>query len=562
MISAADRNISMERRKRSGDRHENALAFLRQVTPILGPEHVVTEGARYSQLSLDAVCTATPPIAFVFPRTSEEVKAIMEAANRFSVAVWPYSTGKNWGYCNTANHADAVVMILNRMNRILHIDTELAYAEIEPGVTYQQLNAYLKEHNIPLWTDCTGGPPTGSVVGNALDRGVGMTPYGDHFAHLCGLEVVMPNGRVIRTGGFRDDAYGAWHTYKWGIGPSLEGLFAQSNYGIVVRAGIWLMRKPDDFVVGALKFNHGLGKSLDAVRELMFAGVLPEKARFSNDVAMFSLATQAAHEGLAGLPLTPERREALRRKYCIPAWTGSFAVYGTKAHVRQMRREVRTRLRGLGALTLGGETFARIAKRLAQWLDHFEGLSGRCLQALLRMFCGTSLTLLKLVSDLVDIHKGIPNESVVRRAYFRAASERPVKDIHVPRDGVGVLWFVPVLPFRGAEIESYVEGCQSLFDKYGFDYYVTIMILNARTAVPLMVILYDLKDDDSCRRATALYKDLVRDARSRGYQQFRCAQPGWDEIYAETPELKEVYKALKDALDPNHVLAPGRYGIR
>src|SRR5690606_4508860 len=86
------------------------------------------------------------------------------------------------------------------MNKILHVDQELAYAIIEPGVTYEALNRFLEENNYALWTDSPGGPPTGSVIGNALDRGVGVTKYGDHFAHLCGYEVVLADGSMIHTG--------------------------------------------------------------------------------------------------------------------------------------------------------------------------------------------------------------------------------------------------------------------------------------------------------------------------------------------------------------------------
>jgi 4-cresol dehydrogenase (hydroxylating) len=106
------------------------------------------------------------------------------------------------------------------MNRILEVNEKLAYAVIEPGVTYEQLNFYLKQQGYRLWIDCTDGPPLGSVVGNALDRGIGETPYGDHFGNLCGMEVVLPNGEVIHTGGSSPHhPVKTWHTHKWGLGP-------------------------------------------------------------------------------------------------------------------------------------------------------------------------------------------------------------------------------------------------------------------------------------------------------------------------------------------------------
>ena len=92
----------------------------------------------------------------------------------------------------------------------------------------------------------TAGPPDGSVLGNAIDKGGGSGPAGNHFDNICGMEVVLGNGGLIRTGDGGLDAaeHPNWHVTRYSFGPALDGLFTQSNYGIVTRAGIWLQRKP------------------------------------------------------------------------------------------------------------------------------------------------------------------------------------------------------------------------------------------------------------------------------------------------------------------------------
>ena len=57
----------------------------------------------------------------------------------------------------------------------------------------------------------------------------------------CGMEVVLANGDVLRTGmgGVKGDK--AWQVFKWGYGPTLDGMFTQSNYGICTKMGFWLM---------------------------------------------------------------------------------------------------------------------------------------------------------------------------------------------------------------------------------------------------------------------------------------------------------------------------------
>lgn len=87
------------------------------------------------------------------------------------------------------------------MNKILDISAEDYTCLVEPGVSFYGLYEALKERKLDqhMWVDTPdlGG---GSIIGNTVDRGVGYTPYGDHWACHSGMEVVLPTGEVIRTG--------------------------------------------------------------------------------------------------------------------------------------------------------------------------------------------------------------------------------------------------------------------------------------------------------------------------------------------------------------------------
>jgi 4-cresol dehydrogenase (hydroxylating) len=82
------------------------------------------------------------------------------------------------------------------MNRILDIDERLGFAVVEPGVSYQAMYDELVRRGNKLMLDVTSGPPQGGMLGNALDKGAGYTPYFDHFGFSCGMEVVLGNGEV------------------------------------------------------------------------------------------------------------------------------------------------------------------------------------------------------------------------------------------------------------------------------------------------------------------------------------------------------------------------------
>ena len=73
---------------------------------------------------------------------------------------------------------------------------------------------------------------------------MGYTPYGDHFMMQCGMEVVLANGEVMRTGMGAMPGTNTWQLFKYGFGPYVDGMFSQSNFGVVTKMGIWLMPEP------------------------------------------------------------------------------------------------------------------------------------------------------------------------------------------------------------------------------------------------------------------------------------------------------------------------------
>ena len=134
--------------------------------------------------------------AALAPTSVEEVQAIVRIANEHRLPIWPVARGKNLGYGAAAPAmAGCAVLDMTRMNKILEVDSRYAYATLEPGVGFYQLHEHLTDNQIPLWMSAPANG-WGSVIGNALERGIGYTPYGDNTTKLCGLEVVTPTGEV------------------------------------------------------------------------------------------------------------------------------------------------------------------------------------------------------------------------------------------------------------------------------------------------------------------------------------------------------------------------------
>ncbi len=142
------------------------------------------------------------------------------------------------------------------MNRVLEVSEQNAFALVEPGVSYFDLYRHIREKRLKLWIDCPE-PGWGSPVGNALDRGAGSTPlpYRDHFSAHRGMEVVLANGEVVRTGMGAFPTAQTWQQFKYGVGPFMDGIFSQSNFGVVAKMGFCLFPEPEACLSAALAFS-------------------------------------------------------------------------------------------------------------------------------------------------------------------------------------------------------------------------------------------------------------------------------------------------------------------
>ena len=350
---------------------------VRRIREVVGEAHVLTSPEEVESHSRDTSTWQRLCAAVVYPSSTAEVARVVQVANEFGLPVWPYSKGKNWGYGATQGLREgAVIMILERMNRIIEVNEELAYAVVEPGVTQKQLNDHLKERNIKLWVDSTDSTTEGSVVGNALERGVGYTPYWDHFGHLCGLEVVLASGEVVRTGAGPENSL-TWHTHKWGSGPYIEGLFSQSNFGIVTKAGVWLLPEPEGFTcfICEVEDERNLPAAVDSIRRLALDRVLQSNVHMVNDVLFMAQMMQYPYDLLdGGTYLSDETRAGLRRRLKVAPWTISGGIYGTHAQVRVSKKLIKKELSRSGRVTFLNDTSFGVMQRLLRfWQKNPEG---------------------------------------------------------------------------------------------------------------------------------------------------------------------------------------------
>ena len=503
------------------------------------------------------------PGAIVFPSTVEDVSTVLKLANEFLVPVWPVSKGRNWGYGSATPAIDKTIVVhLERMNRILEVNEDLAYAVIEPGVTYRQLKEHLVNSGSRLWCDCTDGPPEGSVMGNALERGMGVTHYADHFGTLCGLEVVLADGSVIRTGGGAFGRCPTWNTHKWGVGPYIEGLFSQSNFGIVVKAGVGLFPAPESYCAFTfdLARDEDFPRLVDAVRELTLAGLLTAGVHMINDICALAVVSQyppGLAERTSRLPDDILREQ--RRRFGVSSWSFGGGIHGTKEWVKNVQRRLKRNLKGMGRLTFITDQTVFAATQVERLITAFPS-GGRLRQGgewLFRQLTGKPVELVSVARHVHDVMRGQPTQFFVRHAYFKSSMDKPA-EADPDRDGIGVIWFAPAVPMRGLDVHRILEIFRALYRKHDFDFYVALLAQNSRTLIILLCIFYSKASHDETSRAQALHAALLEATFAAGLQPYRTSvqsPTGYAPNYAHLLDL------LKSAIDPNGIVAPGKSRI-
>ena len=541
---------------------------IRQIRLIVGEAHVVVNPDEVEKRARCLIPSVQAASAFVYPSDIDQLTQILRIANENRIPLWPCGKGKNWGYGSASPAREgAVVLVLERMNKIIDVNETLAYAVIEPGVTYRQLHAHLKERNIKLWLDCTDGPADGSVMGNALERGIGETPYGDHFENICGMEVLLPDGQRVRTGGGPLADYKTWNTFKWGVGPYLEGLFSQSNFGIVTKIGIWLMPEPPCFesCLFELKREADFPALINEIRGLAFAGALRSKIHLINDVTTFGIVADDPRDLLEGAPcLSDDQRAKLRAKFNIAPWTFGAGLYGTAAQVRAARTLIKKRLGPYGSLWFLGEKSCR-------WIERMVGLLKKMRATPLGRIWSDKLSMLifrkplpcaEALPHMHAIEKGYPSDYFVKHAYMKRRGPKPADhDINPARDHCGGIWAGIVVSLEGKEVQRVVEHCRTLAARKKLDINFALMVAGPRSVIVLTSLFYDKTDADETARVLALYNEIAETTQAQGYQQYRTSTAYMDRIFSNAPEFKDLACRIKGLLDPQNILAPGKYGI-
>ncbi|WP_327312464.1 FAD-binding oxidoreductase [Streptomyces sp. NBC_01235] len=496
---------------------------------VVGEEHVISEPASLAAFHDPYPVGAEPAggaSAVACPADTAQVQAVVRIANEYGIPLSPISTGKNNGYGGAAPRLTGSVVVDTgaRMRRILEVNERFGYALLEPGVTYFQLYEHLQTTGSGLMLDCPD-LGWGSVVGNTLDRGVGYTPYGDHFMWQTGLEVVLPEGDVLRTGMGAVPGSNSWQLFPYGFGPYPDGMFTQSNLGIVTKMGIALMQRPPASMSYLITFEHedDLARIVDIMLPLRInMAPLQNVPVLRNIVLDAGVVSQRTEWYDGDGPLPAEAIERMKRELNLGYWNFYGTLYGPPPVIDTYYGMIK-------------DAFGQIPGARFHTHEERPEAGDRGAHAL---------------HDRHKINNGIPSLDELKLLDW------------IPNGGH--LAFSPVSAPDGEDALKQFRMVRRRTDEWGTDY-AAQFIIGLREMHHIGLFLYDTHDPKSRQETLDLTRLLIREAAAEGYGEYRTHNALMDDVMATynwgDGALLKFHERVKDALDPRGVIAPGKSGI-
>ena len=507
-------------------------------------------------------------IAAVKPHDKNDIKALLELANlvsdneQLSFSIHPISSGRNWGYGTSQPpkpNSKTLILDLSTLTKIA-FDEELGLVTLEPGVTQKQLSTFLINRGDNFMVPVTGAGPDCSIVGNAIERGYGITPHSDHFSAVNAIKGIWANGRPFQSAIYELDQSETKFvdkTFKWGLGPHLDALFTQSSFGIVTEMTIRLAsRKPafSSFFI-QLKDDEVLDRAVPIIRQVLreYEGIVGSINLMDRRRVLAMLADNPNGSDQHKV-MSDNDVGKLAKKHDIPYWTIVGSIYGSEGVVKIAQQEISNIFKALPSKQIFSNSF----------IVRF----GKFVIANLPELAFKLITPLHMIKEQLksfelgnEIMLGKPNKVALKLPYWRHKNTNILASFELSpgKDNCGLLWYAPLMPMKPCAMKEFTQLVREVCPKYHIEPFITFTNLKHDCVDSTIPIVFDRENPQAVADAHNCLKELVTKGLKKGFVPYRLNIDQQQYLLDKNSDFWQTTAQLKAVLDPNKVLSPGRY---
>jgi 4-cresol dehydrogenase (hydroxylating) len=450
------------------------------------------------------------------PNSTAQIPAIIAEANKLRIALYPFSTGKNWGMGSKLPVTDGCVILdLSRLNRIVEVNAALRYAVLEPGVTQSQLATYLAKNHSSFSFNLTGNIGETSILGNTLDRGDGSHARIDD---LIAVKGILGDGTPFEVGGHSGmSGEDTSHVMRYAAGPDLVGLFSQSNFGIITQIVFRLMPRADKRnVFWGIVENAKLPELFDRLQIVYAQRIITSPASVNIGYAnRFEQARSTLGDKTADMRFTGQ----LWNFYII--FDGSIKL----------------------SKTIFEELHAHLDSCCTETGDYES--------------TGDPDTMPPQHKPLIEPLKGNPDNLTIAGIYKLTNTPLPedAKDMDADQLPIGMKSIVAVVPPVGEHVRKAADIIAGVRDQFKVNTKDSFFG-DGRFLITVHYLRADPAQADAAEQAQMAIWNRLRAA---GYMPYRVPVDRMEQLVASRPDFFSLVGKIKEALDPQGIISPGRY---
>ena len=443
-------------------------------------------------------------LGVLYPESRQSIVQAIKLAEQHKLQLSPISRGKNWGWGSSAPHQPQTILLdLSRMRGILDFSEQLGYITIQAGVSVAEVIAFLERQGSQRMLPMGGTTADASLIGHLCERGIAVgTSYHDRASHVCGLQAILGDGRVIHTGMRRYGQSAVAATHRWGPGASLESLLTQSDFAIVTEATIWLPTKGEN-AFAVIAASHQLADLVDTFRDCEGLG-LRVAAQIYNRAKVEKLFFA--------------RNPAMRQQLPPGDWVAIAPVYPASAQHAEADRTL-------------------ILQRLQQHED-----------------C-------KAVTLPLDASFGpfngqaYANDDVLLGMLYRWGEHQRGPEVDPQRDQCGILWGCFAAPMLGDAVTQACTLITKILAAHDLEVFQAVHSVSERAC-----LLFPQLSFPQARRGEAVkaMQELTDSLHNLGFPVYRVPA-GLGGVAPSGDDHDAVVQQIRQVFNPHHVLAQGKY---